>query len=472
MRGRSLLLLCAVSILLIILVAFFNLSNLAGPIVEGSRDAYFTNVKHGTTAYEGKNFTWSLTTFNKNCSTDSEGRALFYFLFYLDGDLWWSEYNNTEYQTWPCKRGNSVTRSFSVPTWYSVKPAIHNLKIELYWSDGNASRLQDGVSFPVSVAVHVDRDNLVIYSYLVICLGAVFILGFYMTTTGPLPSAISTEPQDPTSVSGKQIGRMISSLPKAGWHLFLSFYFFVFASWQTINILLREFSISEQVFPYLFLAVQIVYLGVLALLIGRENSTFARYGFVWPEETGKYVAAVLLFAFSYIFVASILPGIFGGYTVFPTLSFTEVFSLVLSTLVASFASEAIFRGYLQTKLTELSGFPLALLATSLMFSLYALPFLPFDPSLVFFQILSLFVLGLFLGVLYYRTKTLLCPIVFYSAILIINGLLSVEALASEYSKFLLQLSAIGLSSLLLFVLTLKTGRETLDEEIVCEHALS
>jgi hypothetical protein len=61
---------------------------------------------------------------------------------------------------------------------------------------------------------------------------------------------------------------------------------------------------------------------------------------------------------------------------------------------------------------------------------------------------------------------------FYFAISILNPLMSVEAVASEYSKFLLQLAATGLSSLLLVVLTLKAGRETLDQEIVCERALN
>lgn len=471
MKSRYLALLFVVPILLIMLFALVNFLYLTTPGAEGARDAYFTRVKHGATAYEGKNFTLSLTTFNKNCSTDSEGRALFYFLFHLDGDVWWNEYNNTEYQTWPCKKGNSVIRGFSVLTWQSVKPAVHDLRIELYWYDGNASRLQDVVSFPVPVAVHVDRGDLVIFSYVVIFVGAVFVLGFYVSTSGPVPSAISASPQDAKSMLDGQTERTPNFWPKVHWHQFLPFYFLILASWQVINVLSQALSLSEQFLPFLYLTVQFIYIGILVSLISRENSGFKRYGFIWPEETKRYVAAILLIVASYVFIASFLPGIFEGYNVFPTLSFTAFFSLISSTLIATFASETIFRGYLQTKLTDLAGFPRALVVTSIMFSLFGLSFLPFDPSHIIFDGLSLFVLGLFLGILYYRTKTLLCPMIFYFAISILNPIMSVEAVAPEYSKFFLQLAAIALSSLLLVVLTLKSGRETLDQEIVCERAL-
>lgn len=464
-------LLFVASILLVILVAFVNLSDVPTG-VEGDRDAYLTEVRHQATAYEGSNFTLSLVTYNRNCSSDIEGRAVFYFLFYLDGDLWWNEYNNTQYQTWSCKKESSVTRSFSVPTWYSIRPAVHDLKIVLYWYDGNVSRLQDTVSFPVSVAVHVDRDNLVIYSYVIICLAAVFVLGFYMTTIGPLPSAVPIGPQDCTSVSDKPTKRSLRSFSETRWQSFLPLFFFIFVSWQMTNVLPRAFSVPEQLFPYLFLTIQIVYVGLLVFLIRRENSSYLGYGFVWPEETKKYVAAILLLAASYTFVAVLLPGVLQGYNLFPPLSIAEIFSLILSTSVVSFASETIFRGYFQTKITELRGFPFALVATSVMFSLYALPLSPFDPSNAFLKGLFLFFLGLFLGILYYRTKTLLCPMIFSFAISVINPLMSVEAATAEYSRFLLQLSALGLSSLLLFILTLKTGREILDQEIVCGRSLS
>jgi membrane protease YdiL (CAAX protease family) len=292
-----------------------------------------------------------------------------------------------------------------------------------------------------------------------------------VSTTGPVPSAIPASPQDATSMLDEQVEGTPNFWPKVRWHQFLPFYFLILGSWQVINVLSPALSLSEQFLPFLYLTVQIIYIGILVSLIRRENSSFRTYGFVWPEETKKYVAAILLLVASYAFIASFLPGIFEGYNVFPTLSFTALFSLISSTLIATFASETIFRGYLQTKLTELAGFPRALVLTSIMFSLFELSFLPFDPSHIIFNGLSLFILGLFLGILYYRTKTLLCPMIFYFVISILNPIMSVEAVAPEYSKFLLQLAAVALSSLLLVVLTLKSGRETLDQEIVCERAL-
>jgi membrane protease YdiL (CAAX protease family) len=471
MKSRSLILIFFVLTVLAVLFSLVNYSSLTpSRNTEGARAAYFTKVKHPATAYEGKNFTCSLTIYNKNCTTDGEDNAYFYFMFYLDGDLWWSEYNNTDYQIWQCNRASSVTRGYIVSSWHTTKPVVHDLKIELYWYDGNASRVEDFVSFSVSVAVHVEPANLMIYSYVFVYLMSIFLLGFYILVVGPVEIS-QPPPKNATFVFRGQSVRMVGFLPKVCRHLFLCFYLFVFASWQIINALFFTFSLPEQLLPSVQLIVQITYIIVLVLLIGKKNSSFKGYDYLWPEEASKYVAVSLLLAVWYNFATIFIPGLFSGYDIFPSLSSTEVFLAILLALVASFTSETIFRGYIQSKLTELSGFPLALLATSIMFTLYTLPLLPFDLSRFFFEVLSFFVLGIFLGILFYRTKTLLCPIIFYFAVSILKPLTAVKPLTSEFSELFLEFIALAISLLLLSVLTVKKKQETSDDQDMLARAL-
>ena len=460
-----------VSILLAISLAFTVYPYLGPPPnTAGTRFAYFTRVKHASAAYEGKNFTWSLTVYNKNCTREGEEKASFYFNFYLDGDLWWSEYDNTDYRIWQCKKESSVTRSFLTSSWYSVKPTTHDLKIELYWYDRNVSQLQDVASFTVPVAVHVERDDLMVYSNAIVYVAIMLVLGFYMLTTGILK--ISQPPQDPAPVSYSQSRTIIGSLSNTFRQGFLGFYLFILASWQTINTLFYALSLPEQLLPSIYSIVQVAYLIMLFLLIGREGSSLGGYGFSWPDETKRYISVSLFLAVLYCLVTTFVPGVFAGYDVFPSLSTTETFLLVLGALVSSLASEIIFRGYVQSKLTKLSGFPNALLTTSVMFTLYKLPFLPLNLSNIFIESLSLFVLSIFLGFLYYRTKTLWCPIAFYFAISFLKPLTSIESATSAYSILLLEFASLALSSVLLVVLTGKEEQDIVDQENMCARALS
>jgi membrane protease YdiL (CAAX protease family) len=449
--------------LLVISLALINYSNLIPSAnTEGACSAYFARVKHSATAYEGKNFVCSLSIYNKNCTTDGEDNAYFYFMFYLDGDLVWNEYNSTDYQIWQCNRGSSVTRGYAFPSWDTIKPVVHDLKIELYWYDGNSSRVEDVVSFSVSVVVHVEPANLMIFSYVFLYLMSILLLGFYILVVGPV-KIWQPPPQNVTFVfRGRSV--KVGFLPKVCRHLFLCFYLFVFASWQIINVLFFTSSLPEQLRPSVDLTVQITYIIVLVLLIGKENSSFKEYGYLWPEEAWKYVAISLLLAVWYSFATVFIPGLFAGYDVFPSLPSTEVFLAILLVLVASFTSETIFRGYVQSKLTELGGFPLALFATSMMFTLYELPLLPFNLSRFFFDVLSLFVVGIFLGILFYRTKTLLCPMIFYFVISILKTLTPVKPVTSESSEVFLEFIALAVSLFLLGVLTVKKEQETLDDQ--------
>jgi membrane protease YdiL (CAAX protease family) len=384
-------------------------------------------------------------------------------MFYVDGDVWWSEYNSTDYQIWQCNMGSSVTRGYLVPPWRTIKPVVHDVRIELYSYDRNVSQLQDVVSFPISVVVHVEIESMII-SNLVILLGIVLLfLGYYMLTHGPIE--VFSSPQNVTSISREQPVRTVSFLSKLWGRPFVRFCLFVLASWQTINVLFYAFSFPEELRPTVYLIVQIAYVVILVFLIGKENSDFEGYGFLWPEEEAlKYVVVSLLLAVFYNFVIIIVPGILAGYDVYPSVPSAKVLPVILLSLVATFAAETIFRGYVQSKLTKLSGFPRALIATSVMFTLYTLHFLPFDFSRFTSEVLSLFIMGIFLGVLFYRTKTLLCPIIFYFVASVLESLIPVRTVGSEYSSLFLECVALVISYLLLKVLVLKKEHATLEDE--------
>jgi membrane protease YdiL (CAAX protease family) len=456
MKSRSLILTFFVSMSIVTLVALVNCPNSTSSLnAEGARGAYFTQVEYPTIAYEGKDSFWNFAIYNKNCTINGEDDASFFFKFYLDGNLWWNEYNSTDYKTWQCSTGNLVTRLYQISTWDAMKPVNHELKIELYWYDGNVSRLQDVVSLPASVAVRVEFGNLMISSYIAVYLVAIFLIGFYVLIEGPIKISF-TPPQNNTVASYQQSTRtMVRPSLKGCKQLFLFFYLFVFASWQMVNALFYAFPFLEQLRPFVYLMVQTAYIVLLVLLMRKSSSNFGGYGYLWPEEPRKYIAISLLLAVLYSFVTIIIPGVFAGYDVFPSVSFTEFFLVILLALVASFASETIFRGYIQSRLTKLGGFPSALLTTSIMFALYELTLLPFNLFHFFYEILVFLAVGIFLGILFYRTKTLLCPIIFYFTISIFKSLVTVRAITSEYAELFFNFVALLLSLLLLSTLAVK-----------------
>jgi membrane protease YdiL (CAAX protease family) len=445
-----------------VLFSLINYSNLSSRNIEGARGAYFTKVGHPAMVYEWKNSTFSFMVYNKNCTASGEGNASFYFMFFVDGDVWLNEYNGTGYHIWHCNMGGSITRSYAVPPWRTIKPVIHDLRIELYWYDKNVSQLQDVASFRIPVVVHVEIKSMIISSYLILLVIVLLLLGYYTLTHGPIE--IFSSPQGVTSVSREQSVKTVSFLSRLWSRPFVCFYLFVLASWQMIDVFFYTFSFPEELRPTVILIIEIAYIIMLVFLIGKGNSNFERYGFLWPEETLKYLVVSLLLAVLYSFVVIIMPGISAGYDVYPSVPSMDALSVILLSLVASFAVEAIFRGYIQSKLTELSGFPRALIATSVMFTLYMLNFLPFDFSRFPYDVLSLFVMGIFLGVLFYRTKTLLCPIIFYFVASVLGSLIPIRTVGPEYLSLFLECVALVISYLLLEVLVLKKEQAASEDE--------
>lgn len=450
----NLILLFFLLMLVITLFVAINYSNLApSPNMQGVRDASFTKVRYPTLCYEGEKSKWILTIYNQNFTADSEENAYFYFMFYLDDSIWWNEYNNTNYKIWQCKRGSSVTRSYGVSSWNIIKPIVHNLKIELYSYYGNSSQLQDVVQFPIKVAIHAELSNLMVFSNLVVYLLVISLLGFCMLITGriEIPSTI----RDATSISHQKSTKMANFSPKIRRQFFWVFYFFVFATGQMFNALSYFFSFTEQLHQSLYLIIQVFFIMLSILVIKREGSDFKEHGYLWPEESYKYVFVSLLLAIFYSIITIFLPGFYTSYDVLPPSSLSQVFSTLLLAFMISFASETIFRGYIQIKLTKISNISTALFTTSVMFALYMSPLLPFNPFNFLLEFLSIFLTGILLGILFYRTKTLLFPIIFNSMVVSLKYLTPVQAATSAYTELFFEAAALAFTLILSIILTEK-----------------
>jgi membrane protease YdiL (CAAX protease family) len=222
----------------------------------------------------------------------------------------------------------------------------------------------------------------------------------------------------------------------------------------------------------MFLVIQIVFLSVVLLLIKKENSDFQGHGFWLPENFGEHISVGVLLALAYFFITVFLPGSFAGFELLPpvpqaSLEFIEI-------LLTSLACESVFRGYIQRNLTRVYGFLPALGVSSFMFSLYGLP-LPSLPSFgltfLFTNIVSLFILGIFLGIVFQKTMTLVCPVTFYGVLLFTHRLTPLKATIGEYTLLFLGVIAYVFLTLLVYVLVRKKFLEGPKEELSRDETL-
>jgi membrane protease YdiL (CAAX protease family) len=301
------------------------------------------------------------------------------------------------------------------------------------------------MTVPITVAFFAETTNLMVYSYMTLYLIAIFLLGFYITLSERI--AIPPSPQKKVNIIEQPHAKK-ESPSKLHRKSFLNFYLFVFISWQGINILFYILSVPIKILSYASLMAQTCYFAILVLLIKRNGSNLTELGYVWPEAGHKYIFCSLFLGVFYSFITIFLPGFFTGYEVFPSPSVANILNAVFFAVIFSFISESIFRGYIQAQLVNLASFPRALLVTSILFTLYALPLVPFDMFRLFHEFTSFFLIGIILGILFYKTKTLLSPIFLYSTLLTLEALTPIGALALNYVKPLVEFVAIA------FVLTL------------------
>lgn len=193
-----------------------------------------------------------------------------------------------------------------------------------------------------------------------------------------------------------------------GWVFFL--FFLVFGLWQGAHILVHTHSLSGELQRFIDLAIQIVWLCILLLLIKREGVSFREYGFRWPQDVRKYTTVSLLFAFIYVIVTLFLPGSLVDFEFFPRTLSSNIPLEFLTALFTALVSESVFRGYIYGKLKKGYGFFPALCVSSVMFATLGSSFN---------AVISLLILGVFLGFFLQRTGSLVGPMTVYAVILLL-----------------------------------------------------
>jgi hypothetical protein len=168
-----------VATIVVFLCLFVGAFWLPSAQAQGEGNAKLTKVKYEAMIPSETSDTWSFTVHNINCSENDEGMAQFFFEFYVDGLLSFDEYNSTTYRTWNCTEGHTVTLSYPVVGWSTSVPEMHDIRVELYWFYNGTSRLEDTALFNVDVTVFMPLQDIYATSYLVLYLGACFLLLMY-----------------------------------------------------------------------------------------------------------------------------------------------------------------------------------------------------------------------------------------------------------------------------------------------------
>jgi hypothetical protein len=145
----------------------------------GEQEAKFTQVTYSAIIHAETMDTWTFTVYNANCSENDQGEAQFFFRFYADNELSFDEYNSTQYRTWNCSKGSTVSHSYNIVGWGDTQPATHDLRIELYWYRNDTAVLEDTASFTVAVTLHITLQHIIATGYLIVYLIACFLLFSY-----------------------------------------------------------------------------------------------------------------------------------------------------------------------------------------------------------------------------------------------------------------------------------------------------
>jgi len=183
--------------LLFTLIAFIgvlvnSLSSMPTAETHG-KDAYIEKVQYREEVNVNERDSWNFTVHNANLSADSQGRAWFFFKFYLGDQIFWDEYNGTSYKTWQCNKTKTTTRLYQIPRWTSLMPnwsptvpatserAV--FKIELYWYREGTAIFQDSVYLSVAYTSVIRIMHPMALSYLVTYSFLSLFLLFYLSPT-------------------------------------------------------------------------------------------------------------------------------------------------------------------------------------------------------------------------------------------------------------------------------------------------
>ena len=170
---------CKVAISIVFICLLFAVFWFPSVKAQGEGNAKFTQVEYQASVPSGAADTWTFTILNINCSENGEDTAQFFYEFYVDGSLFFNEYNSTTYRTWNCTKGQKDSNSYEAPVWSDSTPVTHDLKAELYWFENGTVRLEDTATFTVGVTVFMSLQNIYCTSYLALYLIACFLLLLY-----------------------------------------------------------------------------------------------------------------------------------------------------------------------------------------------------------------------------------------------------------------------------------------------------
>ena len=176
---------------------------------------------------------------------------------------------------------------------------------------------------------------------------------------------------------------------------------------------------------------------VAILFVKAEGSGFREHGFLIPCGAKRLLTISLFLAVLFVLMTLFVPGAMSMFEAVPGALWSwELLFAGGSILLASVAAETVFRGYVQTNLTDAYGFSIALITVSVMFTLYMLPitlYSALDLTEFLRQALPLFTASVFLCFLFKEARTLLCPIAFAATVTILITFTPLEATAVEYT---------------------------------------
>lgn len=176
---------------------------------------------------------------------------------------------------------------------------------------------------------------------------------------------------------------------------------------------------------------------ITVLFVRKQHSQFSQHGFLLSSGAGRQLAMAVFFGFVYVFILIFLPGAISGFDALPGASLSlSTFLTGGSILLAGIASETVFRGYVQTELEADHGFYVAVVAVSILFTLYMFPIASYWTGSLTGLIggmLPLLAESVFLCFFFKETKTLLCPMAFATTVGLLMTFTPLEALSSDYS---------------------------------------
>jgi len=243
--------------------------------------------------------------------------------------------------------------------------------------------------------------------------------------------------------------------------LIILLFFIVLAVWGVAFLFINKISLYPRNFVYL--GVYLLLMGIVLVLVVRGKESFHEYGFRWPRSLMNCMVLSALLASVYVIITVFIPGSLRNFEVLPPNPF-DVYTNITIIFVAVFAEEIIFRGYILRNLIKMHGFFTAILLGSAMYSLtYAIYRLPLALVLEMQgqleSALSFFMAGIFLGTLFYKTRTLMYCIVVHLFIRIFQFLTPLHAMINGYERLLFEIIAYATLTyvVLITVLTRKDG---------------